>query len=214
MATPSRRSAWPRSARRRGANPAGKQGRYQRHELTTTASWAVLVVVIAVLSAWANHSLTTAPPAAPAAAAALPASGFAPQPSSLPPSLPMRAWLNKAGPSIDALVAAGDEIVAAASQGDIVATGAACHTAADAVANLQQRLPSPDPALNIALQQAITNYQVGIRHCLSGAQHRNAVDIGEATVSIDQGNTDLQIAVDIIESVLSSDTRGPRVLTA
>jgi hypothetical protein len=126
----------------------------------------------------------------------------------------MRAWLNKAGPSIDALVAAGDGIVAAAPQSDIAATGAACQTAADAVANLQQRLPSPDPVLNIALQQAITDYQVGIRYCISGTQNQDAVKIGEATVRIDQGNTDMQIAVDIIESVLSPDAPGPRVLTA
>jgi hypothetical protein len=213
MATSSRHRAPVRSARRRGANPPVGQGRYQRHELAAVAGGIVLVVVIAVLSGWAHYSLSAVRPASPHAAAAAPASGLAPPPLTVPPSPPMRAWFNEAKPSIDALVVAGDEIVAAATQGDMAATGAACRTAAGAVANLQEHLPSPDPALNTALQQAITNYQVGIRYCISGTHNQDAVKIGEAKVYIDQGNTDLRTAVDIIESDLSSEARGTSVLT-
>jgi hypothetical protein len=213
MATPSCHSAPVRSGRGRGANPPGGQGRYQRHELAAAAGGIMLVVVIAVLSAWAHHSLSAVRLPSQHAAAAAPASGLAPRPLSVPPSPPMRAWFNEAKPSIDALVVARDEIVAAVTQGDMAATGAACRTAAGAVANLQQHLPSPDPVLNTALQQAITNYQLGIRYCIWGTQNQDAVKIGKATVYIDQGNTDLQIAVDIIESDLSSEARGTRVLT-
>jgi hypothetical protein len=157
-------------------------------------------------------------PPSPHAAAALPAGGFSPQPPPpQPPSGPMRtqlrAWLTEAEPSIDALFIARDEIVAAAALADFAATGAACQSAAGAVANTEQHLPSPDPALNIELRQALTKYQVGIRHCISGTQNRNAIEIGEATVYINQGTTDLRTAVDMIESDLSSDASGRRVLT-
>ncbi len=191
-----------------------RRSRYQRRQLVAAASLIVLVVVVAVLAAWAHHSLSAARPASSHAARALPASESTPHSSTQPPSPPMREWLTKAEPSIDALFMAGSDAVALAAQGDIAATGAACHTAAGAAADLQQVLPSPDPALNTALQQALTDYQRGIRLCISGTQQQNAITIGEATVYTDRGNTDLQSAVDITECDLSSDARGPRVLTA
>jgi hypothetical protein len=213
MTTSSRHRAPEHSARKAGTNLPGKQGRSQRHELAAAAGGVVLLVVIAVLSAWAHHSLSTARPAPPHDAAALPAGAFDPQLPPLPMSMQMRAWLNIAGPSLNALVNAQDDIVAAAAQGDVAGTGAACQAAAGAVANTQQHLPSPDAALNTALQHALTNYRVGIRYCISGTQNQDAEDIGQATAHISQGNTDLQAAVDIVEGDLSSDAREPGVLT-
>lgn len=188
----------------------GQGKNQQRHELVAAAGWAVLVVVIAVLSTWAHHSLSTARPAASHAAVTQPANSFSPP---LPMGTQVHAWLNDAEPSINALFIAADNIVATATQADIAGTAAACQSAAGAAANLQHHLPSPDPALTTALQQAIDSYQVGIRHCISGTQNRDAV-IGEATVYINQGSTDLQEAVDILNGDLSSDARDTPVLTA
>jgi hypothetical protein len=207
MARSSLHRAAVRSSLKERANPPDKPGRYQCHELVAAAGGAALLVVIAVLSAWAHYSLSTVRPASPNTAATPPASAFAPPLNSPPMRVQLRAWLTKAEPSINALVIARDNIAAAAAQDDIAATGAACQTAAGVVANSQQQMPSPDPALNSALQQAINSYQVGIRYCISGTQNQDAKDIEQAATYINQGNTDLQAAVDILERDLSP---GPR----
>jgi hypothetical protein len=207
MAASSRHSASACSARGRGVNQLGKQGRYQRHELAAAAGWAMLVVLIAVLSAWAHHSLSTARPAPSNTATTLRASALSAPPSPSPPlSVQLRAWRDEAEPSINALIIAGDNAVASAAQGDIAGTDAACQTAAGAVASAEQHLPSPDPALNTALQQAFNDYQARIRYCISGTQNQNAIDIGKGAGFIDQGKIDLQKALDILEADLSSDS--------
>lgn len=205
MATPGRHRVPVRSAR--------KGGDRQRRELVAAASGAVLLVVIAVLSAWAHHSLSTVRPVSPHAAAAQPANSVSPPLPPLPTGTSVRAWLTDAKPSIIDVFGAADNLVTAARLGDIAETGAACPTAAGAVANLQHHMPSPDPTLNAKLQQAITSYHVGIRHCVSGTQHRDPIEIGEATVYVKQGSTDLQAAVGIIEDDLSSEARDHRVWT-
>ena len=181
---------------------------HRRDELLAAAGGAVLVLVIAVLSAWAHHSLSTARPVAPDNAAVQPAIAFSPATGAQ-----LRAWLTDAEPSINALLIAGDSVVAAGAQGDIARTGAACQTTAGAVTNVQQHLPSPDPALNTAFLQAITEYQVGIRYCISGTQNQDAIEIGQAAGFIEKANTDLQTAVDTAQRELSSDQENSPVVT-
>lgn len=187
-----------RSCRTEGAETHSKRWRYRRHELVAMAGGAVLLVVIAVLSAWAHHSLSTARPVLSDTAALPPASGSAPPLASRPMRAELRSWLMRAGSSIDALVAVRSEITAAAADHDLAATSAACRIAEGAAASVQQYLPSPDPALNTALQQAINSYHVGLRYCIKGAQSRNSADILQAATYIRQANVDLQAAVDII----------------
>jgi hypothetical protein len=176
-------------------------------ELTAAASGAVLVVVIAVLSAWAHHSLSTSPVSATNTMAARPATAASVAPLPSPPlRVQLRAWLDDAGPSIDALVVAGDNVVATATRGPIAGTSTACQTAAGALASARQHLPSPDPALNTALQQAFSNYRAGIRCCVPGTQNQDAIDIGQAPGFIDRGKTLLQNAFDILEADLSGDS--------
>ena len=111
---------------------------------------------------------------------------------------------------------AADNFVTAARYSDIAGAGAACQIAADALAKSQKHTPSPEPALNTKLQQAITHYQAGVRDCVAGKQDRDPVETGKATVSINQGSTDLQAAVGIIEEDLAAEGRarppkcGPR----
>jgi hypothetical protein len=191
----------------------GAQGRHQQcHELVAAAGAAVLVVVIAVLSMWAHHSLSHARPAATSTATVLPAGAASGAPSpSAPLRVQLRAWLDDAEPSINTLVIAGDNVVGTATRGDIAGTGTACQTAADTLANARQHLPSPSPALNTALQQAFSDYQAGIRCCIPGTQNQDAVEIGQAPGFIDQGKVVLQNAFDILEAGLSADSD---VLTA
>jgi hypothetical protein len=214
-----------RARPRYGANPPCRRTSHQRGELITAAGWAVLLVAIAVLSGWAHHSLSTARPAAtppPSAAATPPPSTAATRPpntaatpmTSGPTDTQLRAWLAQAEPSIDALVGARDDIAAAAADNDMPGTGAACRTADDAIASLQQHMPTPDPELNNPLQQAISSFQVGLRYCISGAQNQQTNEIEQAATYIDRGNADLQTAVDILERDLSgSAPRDPGVLT-
>jgi hypothetical protein len=185
--------------------------RYQRHELVAAASGAMLVVVVALLAAWAHHSLSTSRPAASNTAAVLPTS--AASAGRLPAAslrVQIRAWLDDAEPSIDALVVAGDNVVAIATRGDIAGTGTACQTAGDALASAQQHLPSPDLTLNAVLQQAFELYQAGIHHCISGTQNQDAIGIGQGTGFIDQGKILLQKAFDIVRADLAESD----VLTA
>lgn len=198
MATSSRH----RASRKRGGS-----------EPVASAGGAVLLVIIAMLAAWAHHSLSTVRPASPHVAAAQPANSMSPPLAPLPMGTQVRAWFTDAKPSIIALFGAADNLVTAARYGDNAATGAACQTTAGAVANLQHHMPSPDPALNIELQQAITSYQLGIRHCVLGTQDRDPIEIGKATAFINQGSTYLNATVGMIEDDLSSDARDNRVWT-
>jgi uncharacterized iron-regulated membrane protein len=197
-----------RSARTIGANRPGKRAEYRCHELAAAAGGALLVVVIAALTAWAYHSLSTARPAPSDIATIRPASASSTAQLPSPPEREqLRAWRDEAESSINALVIAGDNVVASATQGDIAGTGAACQTTADAVTSARQHLPSPDPALNTALQQAFNDYEVGIRHCVSGTQKQDAIDIGQGAGFISQGKVDLQKAYAIIEADLPPTLR-------
>jgi hypothetical protein len=195
-----------RTSRHR-ADPRGTRHRYQRHELVAAASGAVLVIVIAVLSAWAHQSLSTTRLAATNTAAVQPASAA----TAVPPPSPslgvqLRAWLDDARPSIHAVIVAGDDVVAAAARADIGGLGTSCQTTAAALASAQQHLPSPDPAVNTALQQAFDDYQEGIRWCIRGTQDHDAIDIGRAVGFVEQGKFALQEAFEIVQADLKADS--------
>jgi hypothetical protein len=172
-------------------------------------SWAVLVVVIAVLSNWAHQDMSDARPSPHSAAA----QSMSPPLTPVTVGMQLQAWLNDAKPSIVALFGAADDLVTAARYGEVAATGGACQLVAGAVGDVQRHVPSPDQTLNAKLQQAITSYQEGIRHCVPGAQNRDPVEISEARASTSRGSAELQAAVGIIEDDLCSDARDNRVWT-
>ena len=179
-----------------------------RRERMAALGGVILLLVIIVMTAWAHHSLSSAPPAPPRPAV------HPVRTSGQSTGMHVRAWVTDAQPSISALFRATDEVAAAVSFGDIAATGAACQSADAAVANVQKHLPSPDPAVNSVLQQAITNYQVGIRRCTLAVRNNDTVDLGEATVYLHRGCVDLQRAVTTLQDDVGSETRDDRVLTA
>lgn len=175
--------------------------------------WAVLLVVIAVLSNWAHQDLSTARRQSAHSAEAQPARSMSSPPPPLAAGTRMQAWFTDAKPSIIALFGAADDLVTAARYGNVTAAGGACQTVAGAVGDLQRHVPSPDPALNTKLQQAIASYQEGIRHCIPGAQNRDPLEISEARGSTSWGSAQLQAAVGIIEDDLAADARDSRVWT-
>ncbi|MEY8016286.1 hypothetical protein [Mycobacterium servetii] len=214
MATTSRHRAPVRSRHHGGDGVSAKPASYHRQELIAAASGAVLVVVIGVLSGWAHYSLSNANPASPRAASAAPATGVAEPLTSSQPGGQLQGWLTQAEPSIDELIVARRAVTAAAAAGDVTATGAACRSADASVAGAQRHLPSPDPELNIALQQAIDNYRVGLRHCVVGVQNRDGGEIAYAASYLDQGNAELRAGLAIIEKDLrDTQPRDPSVLT-
>lgn len=176
--------------------------------------WAALLVVIVVLSSWAHHSLSTALPPSSQSAAAQPANSMSPPLAPLTVGTQIEAWFTEAKPSIIALFGAADNLVTAARYGNVAAAGSACPTLASALSNVQHHVPSPDPTLNIKLRQAIASYREGLGHCIPGAQNRDPVELGEATVSTNRGSAELQAAVGIIEDDLSAEARDNRVWTA
>jgi hypothetical protein len=183
-----------------------------RGRALVTTSWAVLLVVIALLSNWAHQDMSDARPS-PHSAATQSAKSMSPPLTPVTVGMQLQAWLNDAKPSIVALFGAADDLVTAARYGDVAATGGACQLVAGAVGDVQRHVPSPDQTLNAKLQQAITSYQEGIRHCVPGAQNRDPVEISEARASTSRGSAELQAAVGIIEDDLCSDARDNRVWT-
>ncbi len=176
--------------------------------------WAALLVVLVVLSSWAHQSLATTRPPLSHSAAAQPAKSMSPPLAPLTVGTQIQAWFTEAKPSIIALFGAADNLVTAATYGNIAAAGSACPTLASAVGNAQHHVPSPDQTLNIKLRQAITDYREGIGHCVPGARNRDPVELGEARVATSRGSAELQAAVGIIEDDLSSEARDNRVWTA
>jgi hypothetical protein len=135
------------------------------HELAVAVSWIAVSVVVFVLSAGAHHTWSDGRQASSRASAPPTTSSVSPTPPAAPVGPPLQAWFTDAKPSITTMFIAADNFVTAARYGDIAGAGAACRTAADAVAELQHHTQSPELALNTKLRQAITNYQAGIRHC-------------------------------------------------
>lgn len=214
MATSSRHRAPVRPRLNDGDTALGTSAWHQRHELIAAAGGAMLLVVIAVLSGWAHYSLSNARPVLPHAATAAPATGVAEPLTSPRPGGQLRGWLAQAEPSINALIAARRAITAAAAADDIVATGAACESADVAVTGAQHHMPSPDPELNTALQQAIDSYRVGLGYCVRGVQTHDGTKIAHAARYIERGNVELQAALAIIDRDLpENQPRDPRVLT-
>jgi hypothetical protein len=190
--------------------PSGRPRR-QRHELLAAAGGAVLVAVIGTCTGWSHHGSTAAAPVAATRAEARPADAVPPGASAM--HGPLRAWLSRAEPSIDALLTARHLIASAAANNDIARTGATCASAQDAVAALQQSLPSPDARLTNAFQQAINRYGVGLDYCVSGARNQDGHVMARAVGYIRQANGELQAAVELVMAQVPGAVPGAPVLT-
>lgn len=75
-------------------------------------------------------------------------------------------------------------------------------------------LPSPDTALNTALQRAVDNYRLGLHNCIEGAARQDSDDFAQAATYLGQANDEIQAAVNLLECDLPDFTpRGQAVLT-
>jgi hypothetical protein len=173
--------------------------RYQRDQRIARAGTIVFVTVLTVVTVWALHR-SYAQQADP------PDDGAASVDMSTVP-MDEGAWLTGTEPSIDNLVTARNHIAAAAARHDLAATGAACASATGAVANLHQQLPSPEPVVNHSLQQAISNYDVGLPICISATQTVNRAGMVQAATYISQGDAAMRVALDLIENGSGAATR-------
>jgi hypothetical protein len=165
-----------------------RNSRYQREQRFTIASWAVLVL-IGALSASAYHHWSSKRSASPDEAAMAPVA----------PTISMHTWLEQSEAAVNGLVGARNTIAAAASRRDIPATGTACRTATDAVATLRQHMPSPEASVNSALQQAISNYTIGLPDCISASRNVDGQGMQRAARYISQGDDAMQLGLDLLE---------------
>ena len=110
----------------------------------------------------------------------------------------MHVWLDQSEAAVNSLVGARNTIAAAASRRDIPATGTACRSATDAVATLREHMPSPEAAVNSALQQAISNYTIGLPDCISASRTVDGEGMQRAARFISQGDDAMQLALDIL----------------
>lgn len=164
-----------------------------RHELrVTAASWVGLSVIAVVILA-VVHYRCSAGRSEPPDTAAMPSSAFA-----SPMRLTLPAWLTESEPSIDDVVAARNNIAAAAARHDVAKTGAACRSASSAVAKLRQQLPGPEPVLNSTLRHAVDGYEMGLPFCVSAARDFDAAGMKRAATYITQGDDAMRAALDMV----------------
>jgi len=146
------------------------------------AGLVALLIVIAALASWA-YCKSSAQQADSVNSSAAPAASTMPE------------WLAESEPSINALVAARQEIAAAAAKGDLAATGAACRTASGAAAHLHRQMPSPTPMLTTTLQRALSSYDLGHPFCISATQANDGHGLQRAANYITEGDAVMRVAI-------------------
>lgn len=106
-------------------------------------------------------------------------------------------WLTRSQGSINGVVAAREDIAAAATRQDVAATGAACQAATGAVADLDRQLPSPEQTLNSTLQYALVSHEIGPSYCVSGAKAYDGEALMRAAAYITRGDIFMRMVLDI-----------------
>jgi hypothetical protein len=170
-----------------------------------------LVLIAAVSAGWSFHGLSLVQLALPDSVAA-PASVSTAQPASAPAESALYVWVAQAEPALESLLAIRYNIDVAADKADATGTWQVCRSAETTVARMRRQLPSPEPALNIALQQALNDYRSGLRDCVTGIVQQNVEDIELAAVYLHQANTELHVAIEMIERDLA-DSRSEDGMT-
>lgn len=181
--------------------------RYHRDQQIATTGSVVLLIVTVAVSTWVLYRWSTGQPVSTESAATPLAGTSAP-----PVRVTMGAWLAESERSINDLVAARNNIAAAAAEHDIAATGAACQNAVGAVANLHRQLPSPESALTNALQRAAVNYDLGLPYCISATQTHDGPGLARAASYISQGDAAMRTAFHILGQESGTAPRNLRVL--
>ncbi|MUL47131.1 hypothetical protein FZI85_04170 [Mycobacterium sp. CBMA293] len=161
-------------------------------------SVAVVVIAVAAFVSWMFHGTSLVRMVLPDNSAA-PPSGTATPLKSSSAGAQLYAWLAHAEPSLDALPSIQHQIAAAAGSADIAGILGACQSGERIVADVQQHLPSPDIALNTALERTLDDYRLGLRDCLAGVQREDASGVELAAVYLHRATADLRGVMAIIE---------------
>jgi hypothetical protein len=156
--------------------------RYERDQRIALTGLVALLMVIAALASWA-YCKSSARQADSANNSVAPGAATMPQ------------WLAESEPSINALVAARQEIATAAAKGDLAATGAACRTASGAAAHLHRQMPSPTPMLTTTLQRALSSYDLGLPYCILATQANDGHGLQRAANYISEGDATMRVAI-------------------
>lgn len=175
-------------------------GACRRRNLVPIAA-VLIVVVMAVGWMFDGFSLVrlalpdtaVAPPDRPAVALNSVASGQQ-----------LNAWLAELEAPLDALLVQRDNMSIAASTADMAGIQRACEAGRATLPRLQKLLPSPEPALTIALQQVIDDYRFGFTYCLTGILHEDTSAIELAAVYLHRANNDLRTMMAIIARDLAA----------
>ncbi len=170
-----------------------KGGRDGRIALSVVA----VLIAVATFVGWMFHGVSLVELVLPDSAATAPKAATAPSAS---PTKEQRlyAWLVQVEPSIDALLSVRDSIAAGAADADMSAVRSGCEAGLPIVARIEERLPSPDPALNTALQQTLNDYRFGFIQCLRGIRDQDTAGIELAAVYLYRANADLRAVMAII----------------
>ncbi|MDR3660219.1 MAG: hypothetical protein P4L86_07435, partial [Mycobacterium sp.] len=91
-----------------------------------------------------------------------------------------------------------NNIAAAAANNDSAGIQRACESGQVIVPRVQEHLPSPDSALNTALQQTLDDYRFGFNECLVGVRYQDPAGIELAAVYLHRANEDLRVAMEVI----------------
>jgi hypothetical protein len=124
----------------------------------------------------------------------------------------VRAWHNAVLVPLQEMRDAADEIVNAAQDFNLASMGIHCQEQKDAVEQVQQHMPSPDPDLTAQLQKALSDYSAAGAICTTAIENRNLDDFAQGATLLHQGNAYWDNAAKILDSYLgeSSNSAAPR----
>jgi hypothetical protein len=60
-------------------------------------------------------------------------------------------------------------------------------------------MPSPEASVNYALQQAISNYTIGLPDCISASRNVDGEGMQRAARYISQGDDAMQLSLDLLQ---------------
>jgi len=165
-------------------------------------SVVMVVIVMATFVGWMFHGFSLVGLFLPDAAAAAPSAVTA-QSKAQPPAQQLYAWLAQVASPLDALIVVRDRIAAAATHLDDTGIRRECDRGQAFLPRIQEHLPSPDLALNAALQRTVDDYRMAFAECLTETRHQDAAGVELAAVYLYRANEDLQATMAIIRRDLA-----------
>lgn len=136
------------------------------------------------------------------AAVALFAVGIPATASAVYPGVP--EWYSEAQVHFDNTRIYLQALINAINANDIGAVQAACSSVHDELAvNLQRHLPTPDPALTLALQSEIDDAHAAMHICMSLGPNSTPADLEQADAFIRQADDHMRAADAILAADLS-----------